>query len=140
MKSKALKNAVALVAALTLTMGTLAGCGGEAASTPASASKEATSKASTSTETSKEASTEAPAEETNDTFIADRKVVIQAYVDDIGYALPEDTSTSPVFQEIKKRTGIDLEIRYTPSDSDSKTLAAQLAAGKIAQQTLLNYL
>ena len=129
MKSKALKNAVALVAALTLTVGTLAGCGGETSNS--TSTSQATSKTSTSTETSKEASTETKTEETNDTFIADRKVVIQAYVDDIGYSLPEDISNSPVFQEIKKRTGIELEIRYTPSDSDSKTLAAQLAAGTI---------
>ncbi len=124
MKSTVFKKAIALVAAMTLTMGALAGCGkggssGSSASTPASNATSQGGSAQTSTDGKP------------DTWIADRKVTIQAYVDDIGYALPEDTANNPVFQEIKKRTGIELEILYTPSDSDSKTLAAQLAAGTI---------
>jgi putative aldouronate transport system substrate-binding protein len=64
-------------------------------------------------------------------WIADRKIVIQAYVDDIGDYLPDNQAASPAFQELKKRTGIDLEVRYTPGEKDRYVMAAQLAAGTI---------
>ena len=73
----------------------------------------------------------AMAEEHPDSWIADRTIVVQAYVDDIGYNLPDDLSSTPVMQKIKELTGINLEIRYTPGDSDAAVLASQLAAGNI---------
>jgi putative aldouronate transport system substrate-binding protein len=66
-----------------------------------------------------------------DTWIANRKIVIQAYIDDIGYNLPDNQAASPAFQELKKRTGIDLQINYTPGQNDMAVMAAQLAAGTI---------
>ena len=54
-----------------------------------------------------------------------------AHVDDIYNALPDDQVNNPVFKEIKERTGIQLKITFTPGESNSKTLAAQLAAGTI---------
>lgn len=66
-----------------------------------------------------------------DTWIADRTITVQAYVDDIGYSIPDDMSQTPVMQEIKRLTGIDLKIQYTPGDSDSDVLASHLASGTI---------
>ncbi len=73
----------------------------------------------------------AVADEHPDTWIADRTIRVQVYVDDIGYTLPKDLNETPVMKKITELTGIKLEIGYTPGDSDSKTLAAQLAAGRI---------
>ncbi|MDR0555309.1 MAG: extracellular solute-binding protein [Treponema sp.] len=70
------------------------------------------------------------------TWIADRKIVIQAYVDDIGDYLPDNQAANPAFQELKKRTGIDLEVRYTPGEKDRFVMAAQLAAGAIPDMIL----
>lgn len=66
-----------------------------------------------------------------DSWIADRTIVVQAYVDDIGYNLPDDLNATPVMQKITELTGIKLEIRYTPGDSDATVMASQLAAGNI---------
>ncbi|MDR2176555.1 MAG: extracellular solute-binding protein [Treponema sp.] len=66
-----------------------------------------------------------------DTWIADRQIVVQAYINDIGYNLPDNQAASPAFQELKKRTGIDLRINYTPGQNDRTVMAAQLAAGTI---------
>jgi hypothetical protein len=74
-----------------------------------------------------------------DSWIADRTIVVQAYVDDIGYTLPKDLASTPVMQKIKELTGISLEIRYTPGDSDSAVLASQLAAGNIPD-VVISYL
>ncbi len=71
------------------------------------------------------------AESHPDTWIADRTIRVQVYVDDIGYTLPKDLNETPVMKKITELTGIKLEIGYTPGDSDSATMAAQLAAGKI---------
>lgn len=81
----------------------------------------------------------AMAEEHPDTWIADRTIVVQAYVDDIGYTLPDDFNATPVMQKITELTGIKLEVRYTPGDSDSAVLASQLAAGNIPD-VIVSYL
>lgn len=73
----------------------------------------------------------AMAEEHPDTWIADRTIVVQAYVDDIGYNMPDDFNATPVMQKITELTGIKLEVRYTPGDSDATVMASQLAAGNI---------
>lgn len=73
------------------------------------------------------------------TWIANRKIVIQAFIDDIGASLPNNQASSPAFQELKKRTGIDLEIRYTPGEDDMMVMAAQLASGTIPDM-IMSYL
>ena len=70
------------------------------------------------------------ADDKPDTWIADRTITIQCYVDDIGYALPKDINSTPVMQRITELTGIKLDLRYTPGESDETVMAAQLAAGK----------
>lgn len=74
-----------------------------------------------------------------DTWIADRTITIQAYVDDIGNSLPKDLNNTEVMKEITKRTGIKLNIQYTPGDSDSSVMAAQLASGTIPD-VIVSYL
>lgn len=81
----------------------------------------------------------AMAEDKPDTWIADRTIVVQAYVDDIGYNLPNDLNNTPVMQKITELTGIKLDIRYTPGDSDSAVMASQLAAGNIPD-VIVSYL
>ena len=44
------------------------------------------------------------------TWIADRTINIQAYVDDIGYSLPKDFNNTPVMQEITKRNKVKCTI------------------------------
>ena len=74
-----------------------------------------------------------------DTFIADRTIVIQAYIDDVGYALPKDINETPVMKEITRRTGIKLDVQYTPGESDMNVMTAQIAAGTIPD-VILSYL
>lgn len=74
-----------------------------------------------------------------DTWIADRTITIQAYVNDIGYQLPKDLNNTPTMKELTKRTGIKLNIQYTPGNSDSSVLASQLAAGTIPD-VIISYL
>lgn len=81
----------------------------------------------------------AMAEQHPDSWIADRTIVIQAYVDDIGYTLPDDLMSTPVMQKIKELTGISLDIRYTPGDDDTSVMASQMAAGNIPD-VILSYL
>lgn len=74
-----------------------------------------------------------------DTWIADRTIGIQVYVDDIGYSLPDDINNTPVMKELTKRTGIKLDVQYTPGDKDSSVLASQLASGTIPD-VIVSYL
>ncbi len=124
------KKGTALAMATALSMAALSACG----TTP-------TEEGNVESEGSKE---EASGDEsveagTSDSFIADRKITVQAYVDDIGYSLPEDLMSTPVMQEIKEITGVELEILYTPGDSDSSVLAAHLASGTVAD-VVITYL
>ena len=48
------------------------------------------------------------AEQKPDTWIADRVIQVQAYVDDIGGSLPDDQLNTPVMQELKRRTGMQM--------------------------------
>lgn len=112
MKSKIFRMIMATTMVTTMLLGTLTGCTAKDGGTEASGS------------TSDSA-------DRPDTWIADRTITIQAYVDDIGYSLPEDFSETPVGQEIKRLTGIDVEVQYTPGAKDSEVLASQLAAGTI---------
>lgn len=81
----------------------------------------------------------AVAENRPDTWIADRTITIQCYVDDIGYALPADINGTPVMRRITELTGIKLDLRYTPGESDETVMAAQLAAGNIPD-AIVSYL
>ncbi len=118
----------ALIAALMLATA-LAGCGDSSSSTP-----EASSSQPAQTDSS---STAEPADDGKpDEWIADREIIVQAYVSDIGDTLPDDQENNPVFQEIKKRTGITLKVQYTPGESSRAVLAAQLAAGTIPDAIL----
>ncbi|MGN6715070.1 extracellular solute-binding protein [Anaerocolumna jejuensis] len=74
-----------------------------------------------------------------DTWIADRTITVQAYVDDIGNSLPKNLNDTAVMKELTKRTGIKLDIQYTPGDSDSSVMAAQLASGTIPD-VIVSYL
>lgn len=125
MKKRTVKRMLSAVLAGTMVVATLVGCGSSGTET-----KTGDTTASTSGEVP---------EGKPDTWIADRTITIQAYVDDIGYALPENLNETPVMQEITKRTGIKLDIRYTPGDSDAKVLASQLAAGTIPD-VIITYL
>lgn len=112
MKSKIFRMIMATTMVTTMLLGILTGC----------TAKDGGAEASGSTSDSADRP---------DTWIADRTITIQAYVDDIGYSLPEDFSETPVGQEIKRLTGIDVEVQYTPGAKDSEVLASQLAAGTI---------
>lgn len=72
-------------------------------------------------------------------FIADRTITVQAYVGDIGDTLPKAFNDTPTMKKITELTGIKLDVRYTPGDSDSKVLATQLASGTIPD-VILSYL
>ncbi|MDF2542904.1 MAG: hypothetical protein K0S47_2622 [Herbinix sp.] len=119
MKMKYWKRLITMVLVISLTASGLVGCG---------KSEDETDKTN-STETN--SSSDDSASDKPDTWIADRTITVQAYVDDIGYSLPTDLSKTAVMQELTKRTGIILEIQYTPGDSDSTVLASQLASGTI---------
>lgn len=109
MKGKLFKAILATTMATTMLMGSLTGC----------------------SQSGGEASSDVDTGDKPDTWIADRTITIQAYVDDIGYSLPGDLSATPVMQEIKRLTGIDVDIQYTPGDKDVAVLASHLASGTI---------
>lgn len=120
MRQKAVKTILALALCGAMTAGTLAGCGGD------------------SKETAKNVSTESK-EGKPDTWIADRTITVQAYVDDIGNSLPKDLNNTPTMKKITELTGIKLDVKYTPGDSDAKVLASQLASGTIPD-VIVSYL
>ena len=98
------------------------------------------SKAENKTENTKtDTTTEGTASDKPDTWIADRTITIQAYVDDIGNSLPAELGNTEVMKEITKRTGIKLNIQYTPGDSDASVMASQLASGTIPD-VIVSYL
>ncbi len=109
MKGKLFRSILATTMATTLLIGSLTGC----------------------SQSGGEASSDVDTSDKPDTWIADRTITIQAYVDDIGYSLPDDLSQTPVMQEIKRLTGIDVDIQYTPGDDDATVLASHLASGTI---------
>lgn len=109
MKNKLFKSVMTTTMVTAMMMGTLTGCSGGNTSTGVVVDEA----------------------DRPDTWIADRTITVQAYVNDIGDTLPEDMSNTPVMQEIKRLTGIDVDIQYTPGDSDSAVLASHLASGSI---------
>lgn len=147
MKKNTIKRLLALSLAGILAIGTFSGCGGGSgnsgsASSGSEGSAPAADKDSAESDNSEAASGDTGTTESTDSgssFIADRTITVQAYVDDIGYYLPEDLNNTPVMQKITELTGIKLDIRYTPGDSDAKVLASQLAAGTIPD-VIVSYL
>lgn len=122
MKNKFIKRAFSVALAGTMMVSMAAGCGSKA--TDGGSTK--------GTETVDNS-------DKPDTWIADRTINIQVYVDDIGYTLPKDLNNTPIMKELTKRTGIKLNIQYTPGDDDAKVLASQLAGGTIPD-VIITYL
>ena len=111
------KRLMAASMAGTLAVTMFAGCGGSSDSKDSSAKTEDTS----------EDNSDKP-----DTWIADRTITVQAYVDDIGNTLPKDFNNTETMKKITELTGIKLDVKYTPGDSDAKVMASQLASGMFA--------
>lgn len=123
MKNKVLKRWLALTLAGTMAMTVYAGCG--AKETSDDKATEDSEKASDEGDTAEDA-------EKPDTWIADREIVIQSYVNDVGYNLPDTgIENTMVSKELERRTGISTKWQYTPGDSDQSVLQAQLASGSI---------
>lgn len=115
MRKSKLTRVIALLMAITMVLG-LAACSKK--------EEQKSSGTSTTDNTSKDVPEGKP-----DTWIADRTIQIQAYVDDIGYSLPENQFTTVVMEELAKRTGMKIEFLYTPGEKDRYVMAAQLAKG-----------
>ena len=124
MKKKMVKRLMAASMAGTLAVTMFAGCGGSSDSKDSSAKTEDTS----------EDNSDKP-----DTWIADRTITVQAYVDDIGNTLPKDFNNTETMKKITELTGIKLDVKYTPGDSDAKVMASQLASGTIPD-VIVSYL
>lgn len=93
------KRLMAASVAGTLAVTMFAGCGGSSDSKDSSAKTEDTS----------EDNSDKP-----DTWIADRTITVQAYVDDIGNTLPKDFNNTETMKKITELTGIKLDVKYTP--------------------------
>ena len=126
MKKNFLKRLVTTGLATVFVASSLIGCGTTASNTADSGSS--------TTATSEDTTSDHP-----DTWIADRTITIQAYVDDIGNNLPANINDTEVMKELTKRTGIKLDIQYTPGDSDASVMASQLASGTIPD-VIISYL
>lgn len=124
MKKKTVKRLFAATLAGTMAVSMLAGCG---------------SSEEKKTDDSAKQEEEADNSDRPDTWIADRTITVQAYVDDIGNSLPKDFNNTVTMKKITELTGIKLDVRYTPGDSDAKVLASQLASGTIPD-VIISYL
>ena len=113
MKNKLFKKLLVLGLSAMMVLTTVVGCGGKEDENPGT-------------------STVDPADRP-DTWIAEREVTIQPYVNDVGYALPEQgMENTLVGKEVAARTGMTVKFQYTPGDSDASVCSAHLAAGNIA--------
>ena len=130
MKKKTVKQLMAGAMAATMTVSMLAGCGGSDDSKGSETAKN---------DTANNTATEEDNSDKPDTWIADRTITVQAYVDDIGNTLPADFNNTPTMQKITELTGIKLDVKYTPGDSDAKVMASQLASGTIPD-VIISYL
>lgn len=122
MRNKTVKRILTMVLAGTMAIGMLSGCG------------ESTGNQSDNDKKEAQDNSDKP-----DSWIADRTITIQAYVDDIGNTMPEDFNDTPTMRKITELTGIKLDVRYTPGDSDEKVMASQLASGTIPD-VIISYL
>lgn len=123
MKKKTVKRLFAATLAGTMAVSMLAGCGGSDDKKKDESAKQE----------------EVDNSDKPETWIADRTITVQAYVDDIGNTLPKDFNNTATMKKITELTGIKLDVRYTPGDSDAKVLASQLASGTIPD-VIISYL
>lgn len=123
MKKKTVKRLFAATLAGTMAVSMLAGCGGSDDKKKDDSAKQE----------------EVDNSNKPETWIADRTITVQAYVDDIGNSLPKDFNNTATMKKITELTGIKLDVRYTPGDSDAKVLASQLASGTIPD-VIISYL
>lgn len=123
MKKKTVKRLFAATLAGTMAVSMLAGCGGSDDKKKDDSAKQE----------------EVDNSNKPETWIADRTITVQAYVDDIGNSLPKDFNNTATMKKITELTGIKLDVRYTPGDSDAKVLASQLASGTIPD-VIVSYL
>lgn len=123
MKKKTVKRLFAATLAGTMAVSMLAGCGGSDDKKKDESAKQE----------------EVDNSDKPETWIADRTITVQAYVDDIGNSLPKDFNNTATMKKITELTGIKLDVRYTPGDSDAKVLASQLASGTIPD-VIISYL
>ena len=105
MKTKNLKKVLSLALLGSMMVSMLGACGNSSEKSGSSAGKASTASTGKSSTASGQTADGKPS-----TWIADRTINIQAYVDDIGYSLPKDFNNTPVMQELTKRTGIKLNI------------------------------
>ncbi|MEG1426398.1 MAG: extracellular solute-binding protein, partial [Oscillospiraceae bacterium] len=126
MNGKMIKRIAAGILTTVLVAGTLTACSPTPAQSTASTAGEKTTESGAATTDS-------------GSFIADRTITIQAYVDDIGNSLPKDMNNTEVMKKITELTGIKLNVQYTPGDSDAAVMAAQLASGTIPDM-IISYL
>lgn len=134
MKKKVLKRMFSVILAGSMMATVLSGCGSNDGNSTSSDAQQSTQNESSAqpSDDGAAAGDDAQGESGHsDEWIADREIVLHAYVDDIYNALPDDQVNSPVFKEIKERTGIQLTVQFTPGESNRGTLAAQLSAGTI---------
>ena len=64
------------------------------------------------------------------TWIADRHIVALGVASDVRNNLPTDQLNNPVAQEIKRLTGITMEVMGASGGSSTEILAASAAAGE----------
>ncbi len=128
MKKQFLKRVFSTLLVGTMVAGLLTGCG-DGGDKPADNSTPQQSNTG-SDQTGSAQENQGGDEAQNDEWIADREIVVQIFVSDAGNALPEDQENTPVFQEIKRRTGISLKLQFTPGQNGSlDALTTQLNAG-----------
>lgn len=72
----------------------------------------------------------APEDRTED-WIADRHIILRTFDEDIGLEGPEDYINNPVAQEIKRLTGITMEIQYTSGLGSLEALTTAIASGDL---------
>lgn len=125
------KRLLALLLAAVMVMGCLAACSKSNNGNGNNGGGSGNNSGSTATDTPKTDDGATTDDDKPDTWIADRTIQVQAYVDDIGYALAADQLNTDVMNELQRRTGMKIEFLYTPGEKDRYVMAAQLAAGNL---------
>ena len=118
MKKRWIRNLLAAGLAGSMVVGSLAGCGSSTDSASTSNSK-----------TSSDAATEDTSDKP-DTWIADRTITVQAYVDDIGNTLPKDFNNTETMKKITELTGEILDIA---SQTNLLALNASIEAARAGE-------
>lgn len=124
MKNTFIKKAAALLLALALLSGTMAGCGGE--NNSSSSSKAESNTPASSTGTSSEENSGASASEPGETSA--EPVTLTAFKNGVESPPNWEWGMDPVSQRITERTGVTLDITCAATD-DNTELTTMLAAG-----------